>query len=139
MIQSMIDGMIAAIRTGYDETFKIYTKPAEQDFIKPCFSILCSNSTEEQKAGARRNKIYSYIVHYFPESDEPMQECLSVMENLYGLLEIIDTGSKKIRGKDMKSEIVDGVLKFEVTYALFVLAAEFETTMEEFEVKTNGS
>lgn len=139
MIQSMINGMIAAIRTKYNETFRIYTESAEQDFTKPYFSVSCSNSTEEQKAGVRRNKTYSYIVYYYPESNEPMQECLSVMENLYGLLKIIDTGSKKIRGRDMKSEITDGVLKFEVTYSLFVLAAEAETTMEELEVKTDGS
>ena len=39
----------------------------------------------------------------------------------------------------MKAEIEEGVLKFQVTYAGFILAIKEETLMEEVEVNTNGS
>lgn len=140
MIQSIINGIIQAIRVKYDEEYKIYTEIVEQDLQKSCFSIMCLNSTDEAKAGTRHNRIYTCIINFFPASeDKPMQECLSVKENLYQLLEIIDTNTKKIRSKEMKSEIEEGVLKFQVTYTGFILAKKDEPFMEEIEVKTNES
>ena len=139
MIRSIIDGMTAAIRSEYDETFTVYTESTEQDLKKPCFSILCLKSTNEQKVGTRRDRTYSCVVSYYPESTEPMKECLNVMENLYELLEIIDVDSKKIRGKDMKCEFEEGILKFEITYTVSMAVTVVETTMEALEVKTDGN
>lgn len=140
MIQGIINGIIAAIRAGYDKKFRIYTESVEQGLIEPCFSVLCLNSIGEQKAKTRRNRSYPCIIRYFPISeDEPRKECEEVMENLYELLMLIDAGSKKLRGKDMKGQIVDGVLQFEVTYAGFLLATKTETMMEELEVTTDGT
>lgn len=140
MIQSIMNGIIHAIRMKYDETFSIYTESVEQDLQKSCFSIMCLNSTDEAKAGTRHNRTYPCIISYFPASeDKPMQECLSVMDNLYQLLELLETDVKKIRAKEMKAEIEEGILKFQVTYAGFVLAIKEESLMEQVEVKTNGS
>lgn len=140
MIQSIMNGIIQALRVKYDETFAIYKEAVEQDLQKSCFSIMCLNSTDEAKAGTRHNRTYPCIISYFPASeDEPVQECMSVMDNLYQLLELIETDTKKIRAKEMKAEIEEGVLKFQVTYAGFILAIKEETLMEEVEVNTNGS
>lgn len=136
----MINGVIAAIRTAYDEAFTIYTEPTEQELTKPCFLILCSKSTEEHKAGTRREKSFTFTVHYYPESDESTRECQNVMEKLYRLLKIISTDAGKLRGKNLKSEIADGILKFEVTYMFFVLAVEEEaSTMDELQMATTGN
>lgn len=139
MIQNIIDGIIAAIRTEYDKSFRIYTESIEQGLEEPCFSILCLNGSDKKNAGVRHNRTYSFIVRYFPSSDEPIAECLAVMESLYDLLCIIDVGTSRLRGTGMDGTIADGVLQFEVTYAAFLLATKVETSMEELEVKTNGN
>lgn len=130
-----MNGIIQAIRTKYDETFAIYKESVEQDLQKSCFFIMCLNSTDEEKAGTRHNRTYPCIIKYFPASeDKAMQECLSVMDDLYQLLEIINTDIKKFRSKEMKAEIEEGVLKFQVTYSGFILAKKEEPFMEELEV-----
>jgi hypothetical protein len=140
MIQNIIDGIIAAIRTEYDKSFKIYTESVEQGLKVHCFSVLCLNGLDEKNAGARHNRTYPFIIRYFPSSeDEPIAECLAIMESLYDLLSIIDVGTSRLRGTGMNGAIVDGVLQFQVTYASFLLAAKTETSMEELEVKTDGN
>lgn len=135
MIQSIMNGIIHAIREKYDEKYNIYTETVEQDLQKSCFFIMCLNSTDEAKLGTRHNRIYPCIIKYFPASeDKTIQECLSVMDDLYQLLEIINTDIKKFRSREMKAEIEEGVLKFQVTYSGFILAKKEESFMEELEV-----
>lgn len=131
--------MIHAIREKYDETYSIYTETVEQDLQKSCFFIMCLNSTDEEKAGTRHCRTYPCIINYFPTSeDKAMQECLSVMDDLYQLLKIINTDIKKFRSKEMKAEIEEGVLKFQVTYSGFILAKKEEPLMEALEVDNLG-
>lgn len=139
MIQKIVDGIIAAIRTEYDKSFRIYTESVEQGLKEPCFSVFCLKSSDEQKAGSRHNKTYPFNITYFPVSiDEPRMECLKVMESLYEVLSIIEVTSDKLRGTNMSGEVVDGVLQFQVTYAFFLLKTKTETNMEEVAIKTGG-
>lgn len=138
MIQEIIDGIIKAIRTEYDKSFRVYTESVEQGLIEPCFSVLCLNGTDEQNVGSRHNRVHPFNITYFPSTDEPLAECLKVMESLYDLLNIIDVGTSRLRGTSMSGDVVDGVLQFQVTYAFFLLATKTETDMEELEVKTDG-
>lgn len=138
MIQNIIDGICAAIRTEYDKSFRIYTESVKQGLKEPCFSILSLTGTDEQNVGTRHNRAYSFVIRYFPSSEEPIAECLAVGEVLYDLLNIITAGTAKLRGKDTSGDVVDGVLQFQVTYAVFLLATTTETVMEKVEVRTDG-
>lgn len=138
MIQSIIDGIIAAIRTEYDKSYRIYTESVEQGLQEPCFSILCLNGFNEKKIGQRHNRTYLFNIAYFPASDEPTAECLEVMENLYDLLKFINTGSAKLHGTDMSGKVVDGILQFQITYAASLLSLNTEINMEDLEIKTDG-
>lgn len=139
MIQNIIDGVVAAIRTEYDTSFRIYTESVEQGLKEPCFSVLCLNGTNEQRIGSRNDRSYLFNIKYFPSHvDEPIAECLGVMENLYDLLSIIDVGNSKMRGGNMSGTVVDGVLQFQVTYAPTLLMVGVETNMEDLEVITDG-
>ena len=138
MIQSIIDGIIKAIRTEYDRSFRIYTESVEQGLKEPCFSVLCLTGSDEQNVGTRRNREYLFNITYFPSTDTPISECFNVMENLYTLLSLIEADTSMLRGEKMKGEIVDGVLQFQVTYAFFLLIANTEEGMENIEVTTNG-
>lgn len=139
MMQKIIDGIVAAIRTEYDKFFRIYTESVTQGLKEPCFSILWLNGSSEKGACTRHNRTHSFIIRYFPLSeDEPARECSEVMENLYSILSIIDTGDGKVRGTDMSGKVVDGVLQFQITYTLSLLETNEEVNMEELEVMTEG-
>lgn len=138
MIQKVIDGIITAIRTEYDKSFRIYTESVEQGLKEPCFSILCLDGSGEKKAVTRHKRTQLFIIRYFPASEEePIAECNEVMERLYTLLELIDAGVK-LRGIDMKGNITDGVLQFRVTYKSFLLEKKETVTMDEIEINTSG-
>lgn len=138
MIQEIIDGIIKAIRTEYDNSLRVYTESVEQGLIEPCFSIVCINGQSDNGVGGRKNRTYPFNITYFPSTDEPRLECLKVMEALYDIFDVIEVGTSKLRGTGMNGDIVDGVLQFQVTYAFFLLATKAETSMEELEVKTDG-
>ena len=138
MIENIIDGIVKAIRTEYDRSFRIYTEKVEQGLKEPCFSVLCLNGSDEQNIGSRRNREYPFNITYFPSTDTPYLECLKVMENLYDLFSVIEVGDSMLRGTRMNGDIVDDVLQFQVTYAFFLLVAKTEDGMEEVEVTTNG-
>ena len=138
MIQSIIDGIIKAIRTEYDRSFRIYTESVEQGLQEPCFSVLCLTGSDEQKVGSRRNREHLFNITYFPSTDEPISECLKVKENLFDLLNMIGTDDSMFSGANMSGDIVDGVLQFHVTYSFFLLKVKDEDYMENIEVTTNG-
>ena len=138
MIQSIIDGIIKAIRTEYDRSFRIYTESVKQGLKEPCFSILCLNGSDEQNVGSRRNREYLFNIAYFPKTDTPIIECLNVKENLFDLLSMIEVNDSMLRGAKMDGEVVDGVLQFQVTYTFFLLVVKAEDGMENIEVKTDG-
>ena len=139
MIREIIDWIVAAIKTEYDESFRIYTESVEQGLVEPCFSILCLSGSDQPQVGSRHNRTYLFNITYFPSSEkEPILECLEVMDDLYDLLSNIGADSVRLHGTDMSGSVVDGVLQFQVTYAPFLLATELETNMEELEVKTDG-
>lgn len=139
MIQDIIDGIIKAIRTQYDDSFKIYTESVEQGLVEPCFSIVCLNG-QNVNGICRKNRTYPFNITYFPSStDEPRQECLNVLESLYDIFDVIEVGTSKLRGTGMSGDIIDGVLQFQVTYALFLMATKAETIMENLGVKTDGT
>ena len=138
MIQNVIDGIIKAIKTEYDRSFRIYTEKVQQGLKEPCFFILCLNGSDKQNVGSRRNREYLFNITYIPKTDKPTIECLNVKEKLYDLLTMIDVNGSKLRGAEMKGEIVDGVLQFQVTYSFFLLTVNTEEGMENIEVTTNG-
>ena len=138
MMQKIVDGIVAAIRTEYDKTFRIYTESVTQGLKEPCFSVLWLNGSSEKGACTRHNRTHSFIIRYFPLSEEPALECSEVLENLYDILSVINAEDGKIRGTGMSGSIVDGVLQFQITYTLSLLETKEEVNMEELEVVTDG-
>ena len=138
MIQDIIDGIIKAIRTEYDKSFRIYTESVEQGLKEPCFSIICISGQNDKGVGSRTNRLYPFNITYFPSTDEPRLECLKVMESLYDVFDVIDVGSARLRGTGMNGDIVDGVLQFQVSFGFFLLATKVETNMDDVQVNTDG-
>ena len=120
MIQKIIDGIIKAIRTKYDRSYRIYTESIEQGLIEPCFSVLCLNPSGEREISERFKRFYPFMITYFPSSDEPVAECNEVCEVLLDVLNDIDTNVGVLHGTDLSGKVVDGNLQFSVQYNIFV-------------------
>lgn len=131
MINAIIDGICVAINSEFGDAHEIYTETVEQGLKEPCFSILCLNPTIERFFGKKYFRTNKFCIHYFPSSDEPIAECNAVAERLFFTLENINVEGDPIFGKNMKYEVVDGVLSFFVNYDLFIYRLFDEETMME--------
>ena len=137
MIQEVINGIIGAIRTSFDETFRIYTESIEQGLIEPCLSILSLNPSGNRELGNRYKRFFPFMITYFPSSDEPIAECNSVCEELLGLLTDIQTSIGLLHATELSGEVVDGNLQFSVQYNVSaLLQTEQVDLLEEMAVNT---
>ena len=138
MISKIIDGISLAIHEEFGDSYDIYTDTVEQDLTEPCFTILCLNPKIDLFLGNKYLRRNQFCIHYFPETDEPKQECIAVAERLLNVLELITVEGDLTRGTDMQFEIEDDVLSLFVNYDMFVRKASAETTpMENLELMPN--
>lgn len=143
MINKIIDSISISIHSEFGDDYEIYTESIEQGLEEPCFSIFCLNPTNDLFRNNKYFRINQFGVQYFPSSQESKKECNSVLERLYGCLELITikenkSVESKTRGSRMNGEIVDGVLNFFVNYDMFVYRVEEPgDNMEDLDVKTD--
>ena len=119
MINTVIDGISLAINAEFGDTYKIHTESVEQGLTAPCFVIFCINPKISKLIGVNHyRRTNSFVVHYFPSSDEKRRECMDVLDRLYNCLELISpTVEDKYMGIDMKGQMNDSdVLDFFVNY-----------------------
>ena len=133
MIQDIIDGIIEKIKSEY-VGYDVYTESVEQGLNEPCFSILCLTILSDRKLGSRQERNYKFMIRYFPSTQEPRSECLTVCDKLNELLTSINTNNGVIHGNDFEGNVVDNVLQYEVTYSLFVQEQYEQESMEEIEL-----
>ena len=128
MIQSIIDGIIKAIRTKYDKSYRIYTDSVEQGLQEPCFFIVPVSPSAHREISNRYKRFYPFMITYFPSTDELNTECNDVCDTLLEIMHDIDTDIGVIHAFDAPSgQIVDGNLQFEVQYQLFANKVEIKT------------
>lgn len=143
MINKIIDSISISIHSEFGDDYEIYTESIEQGLEEPCFSIFCLNPTNDLFRNNKYFRINQFGVQYFPSSQESKKECNSVLERLYGCLELITIKENKsveslTRGSRMNGEIVDGVLNFFVNYDMFVHKVEEPgDSMADLDVKTD--
>lgn len=133
MIEKIIDGICLALSSNFGEDTEIYTEGVEQGLTDGSFAIVCINPTSSRFLGNRYFKTNQFCIHYFPKSNEPKSECLSVLEDLYDILETIEVDGDLIRGTDMSSETDDDVLHFFVNYDFFTIRRVDETYMDDYD------
>lgn len=137
MIQTITNGIIKAIRTEYDKSYRIHTESIKQGLVEPCFSILCLNPSGEREMGDRFKRYFPFMITYFPSSDEPISECNRVCETLLGLLTDVATDMGVVHASDMSGQVVDGNLQFNVQYDMFaLLQREVVDDMSDLTVET---
>ena len=119
MIQAIIDGIIKAIRTEYDKSFRIYTESIEQGLKEPCFFVRCLSPMNEREISDRYRRTYPFMITYFPSTKEPYAECQNVCETLFGLLNDVETDVGVVHMTETSGEVVDGNLQFSMQCQVF--------------------
>lgn len=127
MINKIIIGMSQALNEEFGDSYSIYTESIEQDLNAPCFLITNVVHTHDAKLGNRYQDNNSFMVQYFPKSDtDYFSEINGVVGRLEDVIEWITVDSSKVHGMNMTSNVVDGVLNFQVDYNVRIL----KTTQE---------
>lgn len=124
MINKIIDGISVRINAVFGDSYEIYTENVEQGLNEPCFSVLCINPTIEQFLGKRYFRTNQFCVHYFPKTNDKQYESFAVVERLQNALEYITVDGDTVRGTQMHSEVIDGILSFFINYDMFVYKAK---------------
>ena len=118
--------------------YENYMEEIQQGLKEPCFFISSVNPTFRRYMGKRYFRQNQFVVQYFPGSkDNVNAECNEVAERMCWCLEVIDAGGGRVRGSNMKYEIVDGILNFFVNYDCFVYQMGQQERMEGMKSSTN--
>lgn len=119
--------MSQAFDEEFGDDFSIYTESIEQGLDVPCFLITNIVHTHDAKLNNRYQDNNSFMVQYFPESNtDCLNEINGVIGRLEDVIEWITVDSSKVHGMNMTSNVVDGVLNFQVDYNVRIL----KTTQE---------
>ena len=131
MLNKITIGIAQSINLEFGDGKKIYIDDLEQGLEEPCFLVTPLTTVENPLLGNRYERNYPFMVQYFPKAKKYNTECNQVAEQLLNALEYISVDGRLIRGRDITSHVVDGVLNFEVTYKMHVFK---KRTSEESEV-----
>ena len=82
--------------------------------------------------GVRYKNQYAFCIQYFTESENRKMECNEVTERLQECLAYINVEGDLLRGSNMQSQYIDGVLTFYVNYNFFTYKLKSEDRNKEF-------
>jgi hypothetical protein len=140
MINNIITGISMALNSEFGDTCKVYPEAVKQGMPPPCFFINVLNPSSTRIHGNRFFRKQLFCIQFFPETDQPREECYQVAEQLYGCLEYITANGDLTMGTRMHYEVTDYGLSFFVNYDFYVREIseqdpEMETATEEVTVK----
>lgn len=136
MLQNIIEGIVAMLKA--ESEIPVYTKPAEETTVAPYFYVSCESGTAGRVVGRRDMRSYHICIEYHPSTEESILECAQKMEQLFGILGMIDADGTPLRGTDINGKIEDSILQVKVTYAFYLLENVSETAMEAVAITTSG-
>lgn len=140
IVKDITNGISKALYEGVGAP--TYTDFPRHGMIFPCFRIMLREPTEFNELGSMRRRTYNYDIQYFLDETgdiEDIEQLRDVAELMFYVLEIIQAGEKKIRGREMRYHITDGVLHFLVTYEAFINikkdAVKMKTLSQDWRLK----
>lgn len=118
MTNDIINGICKALHESMPDA-EIYTESVEQGLSPPCFAVAALELSDTQKLGTRHFRQYPYVIHYFPATEQPKEECRDMLDKLYETMQYIHPDCGLIRGHNIHAAYEEAVLHFYVTYKLF--------------------
>ncbi|WP_438349932.1 phage tail terminator family protein [Paenibacillus sp. FA6] len=117
MINDVVNAIAIKLNQVFGEDYTIYTESVKQGLEEPCFFIVLLTSRQTQVIGKRYFREQPFDIHYFPSTTDQKTEMHEIVDRLNDALEYITTISGDLlRGTNINSEVVDGVLHFFVNY-----------------------
>lgn len=133
MIYEVIDAIAAKLASKY--SYETHIEKLPQGFEEPCFFIKLISNDENQLVDNRYYRTNTFDVSYFNDNDNV--DLCNKADELTDLLEYIKLeNGDLLRGVGRKSEVIDGVLHFIVSYNFSVVKPrEKEDLMEDLKIK----
>lgn len=138
MINEIVSAISNAIYLEFGDEYEIYTEDVKQGLKEPCFSISCINPSIKQFFDKKYKTTNLFNILYFPKNEEIENEINNVRERLFNCLEYINDENYVLRGTNMNTQTVDGVLNFFVNYDFFIKKQIESDSMENFNSITKG-
>jgi len=125
MVNDLIDGISIKLNQVFGDGKRIYSESVKQGLQEPCFFIAVLNPLQTQVIGNRYFRQQPFDIHYFPAVQDNNNELQEMASDLFIALEYITLANGDlVRGKEMRYEVVDGVLHFFVDYNMYVRKIE---------------
>jgi Fe-S-cluster formation regulator IscX/YfhJ len=117
-INDVLDGVVQALSAHFPDV-DVHDEEVEQNLSPPYFYVEMYSVHHDQELNVKYKRAHRFDIHY--HADHPSQrELHAIAEQLYELLETIEIGGKRVRGTNMRHEIVDQELHFFVDYDFLV-------------------
>lgn len=126
MIEGVIAGIIAAIKTEFGAEYRVYDEIPEQGLKEPCFYVKFITPTTVRAVGRRFRKAYVFNITYFPkDAINPSTECRKAEERLsVALQDIIADGITVHADAEITGQFIDGNLQVKVGYTIPAMLGE---------------
>lgn len=132
MVNDIVADVARALNDAFGDSYEIYQNDVEQGLSEPCFFIAVLQCGRTPMPTGRYEQSVPLDIAYFPAQDGDNREMQDVANTLFDVLEFIEASDGGLRhGVNMASNIVDGVLHFDVEYQLFLRRPKEGTRMEE--------
>lgn len=135
-VQSVVGGVVRAIR-GVFPDYEVYVEEVEQGLCPPCFSVICGEPFAERVVGRRFFRRFDVCVYFYPKDREIYSGAGQIWDKLMPALELISVEGDLVRGEDLSTKIVDGVMVFCVSYGAFVYEVNDAPAMGELRYFSN--
>ena len=126
----IVHGISVAIDAQFGEAYKIYAQPVAQGLQKPCFFVACKGLAYTPVVGARYRCQTQFVVTYYPQTQDAAG-LHTTAEDLFTALAYVQLPcGDLVRASGMRYELDGGVLRFFLSYNIFIVVHEEQPQME---------
>lgn len=120
MLNSIIEGVCAAIYKEFGSDYKIYKEKVSQGFTQPCFSVMVKNSESTVFLGRRYKSTNCIQINYYGGREEEKRKTLnSITSRLPIAIEYITVNGEKMHGTNFKAENNNTCFECTINYDYF--------------------
>ena len=140
----MVSDVIAAVSNSlykeFGSDYKIYADNVEQGLTRPSFFINIIRPAVTERLMGRQYVSVPLVIQYFPSTLGKRSECYAVADRMFQCLKYPEFNDVVYRGTDLKYDINDDKLNFQVQYNFFAVVHdtnEVEPTIDDMNSTVN--
>lgn len=137
MINEIMDAIAIKLHEVYGDEYEIHQNDIKQGLQEPCFLITLVHSAKENLLNLRSKRLLPFDILFFPSNGK--SQCYEISDTLMNELDMIKClEGDMLHGTKMRSEIIDDVLHFFVSFNFIAIVKEEKLDpMEILEVSSN--